>query len=777
MINISEDHYKSIEDIKEKSQQYLNNAIDPMRFKAFRVSMGVYEQRKRETYMVRTRIPGGVITLEQFKRISELAEKYAKSKLKFTSRQDIQFQSVDLKNAYPIIKSLIEVGIITKGTGGNTVRNVECSPLSGVSLDDVFDVTPYVKAATNYLIKDPTTMNMPRKYKIAFSNSPKDTGNATISDLGFIAKIVDDKKGFEVYGAGGFGGSPRIALKLRDFIPADEILYYIQGLKNVFEAEGDRTNKSKARIRFILMRLGEKKFVEELDGEINKLKEKGSLNIQVDENEFILHPDARIVRDVKVDKKLKNVLLPQKQEGYYSVYVHPQSGNLKVNDLNKVLDFIEKLDYEISIRVTNTQGFFIRDLKKEDAEALIEIIGSFTSLYNIDNSVTCVGASTCQLGLCLSQNLLKAIKREFEGTSSETKAALPRLFISGCPNSCAQHEKGAIGLHGRAKRTKNGLVPVYSISLGGKVGSNIARMGDPYGDVPAKKVPLFIHELAELKVNSGYEDFYDFLDNRSSDIKALINKYTDVDKFIGETDIYFDFGACEKFSLKGRGPGECSSGVMDVIRLDLSNARTSLERYKDTKQNSDLYSSALSSARTLLVLRGVDSNKDREIFEEFNKNFVQTGYVKSSIKKLFQDLIDYKIDNTNDISDKTSEVEYLYNKVDAMYKSLNGKLEITLPKEENVQPRSSNEDNDKLNDNDKIEDLKIVDLRGVKCPINFVKVKVELSKIKSEQNLGFYLDDGDPINNVPQSIKKEGHKIIFTDTNYDGYNLLVIQKK
>jgi sulfite reductase (ferredoxin) len=209
---------------------------------------------------------------------------------------------------------------------------------------------------------------------------------------------------------------------------------------------------------------------------------------------------------------------------------------------------------------------------------------------------------------------------------------------------------------------------------------------------------------------------------------------------------------------------------MDIIKLDLSNAKSSLERYKNTKQNSDLYSSALSSARTLLVLRGVDSNKDREIFEEFNRNFIETGYVKSSIKKLFQDLIDYKIDGTNDISSKAPEVEYLYNKVEAMYKSLNGKLEITLPKEKN-------ENSCEVNSRNKTSDFKIVDLRGVKCPMNFVKVKIELSKIKSGQKVGFYLDDGDPINNVPQSVKKEGNKIISTDANYNGYNLLVVQKK
>lgn len=772
MINISQDNYKSIKDIKDKSQQYEEKSIDPVRFKAFRVSMGVYEQRKKETYMVRTRIPGGVINLKQFQCISELGEKYANGKIKFTSRQDIQFQSVDLENAYPIMKALIEVGIITKGTGGNTVRNVECSPLSGVSLDDVFDVTPYVKAATNYLIKDPTTMNMPRKYKIAFSNSTEDTGNATISDLGFISKIVDGKPGFELYGAGGFGGNPRVSLKLRDFIDAKDILYYIQAMKNVFEAEGDRTNKNKARIRYIVIRLGEEKFIQIFNEEVSNLKQKGGLDVNVDKNEFILNPDAKIVKDVKVAEGLENILFPQKQQGYYSVYIHPQSGNLDVNNLNKILDFIKDLGYETSIRVTNTQAFFIRDLKEKDAEKLIGIIDGFTSKYNIDNSLTCVGASTCQLGLCLSQNLLTGIKKEFEDVSPEVKASLPRLYISGCPNSCAQHEKGQIGLHGRAKRTKNGFVPMYSISFGGKVGSGGAKMGVDYGDVPVKKAPLFLHELALLKLNSGYKNFYEFLNNKSSDIKKLISKYTDIDKFIQETDIYFDFGACEKFSLKGRGPGECSSGVLDVIKLDLSNAKSSLEKYKNTKQNSDLYSSALSSARSLLVLKGVDSNKDREIFQEFNKNFVDTGYTKFQIKKLFENLIDYKIGDVSDISHNFPEVEYLYNKVDAMYRSLNGKLDITLPKEEDIQSKSQNKDNDNLKN-----DYEIVDLRGVKCPINFVKVKVQLAKIKSGEKIGFYLDDGDPINNVPQSIKNEGNKVISTDTDYDGYNLLIVEKK
>ncbi|UZQ51563.1 sulfurtransferase TusA family protein [Clostridium kluyveri] len=771
MIAINEENYKSIEDIKDKSEQYKLATIDPLRFKAFRVSMGVYEQREKETYMVRTRIPGGVINLEQFKCISELGAKYSQGKIRFTSRQDIQFQSVNLESVYPIMKSLIEVGIITKGTGGNTVRNVACSPLSGVSLDDVFDVTPYVKAATNYLIKDPTTMNLPRKYKIAFSNSNEDTANATVSDLGFIAKILNNKKGFELYGGGGFGGSPSVSLKLRDFIEAKDILYYIQAMKNLFEKEGDRTNKNKARIRFIVKRLGQEKFIQLFNEEVDKLKSSVNLDVDVNENEFILNTSTDIVKEAAVSEELKNILFPQKQSGYYSVYIHPQSGHLSTDNLDAILGFVKNLNYKTSIRVTNTQGFFIRDLKENDAEKLIGMIKDFTSIYNIDNSLTCVGASTCQLGLCLSQNLLTAIKEEFKNTSPEIKSSLPRLYISGCPNSCAQHEKGQIGLHGRARRTEGGLIPMYSVSLGGKVGSGCARMGDAFGDIPAKKVPEFLHELSKLKVNSNYDDFYEFLADKSSDIKELIEKYSHIEKFIGESDIFFDFGACEKFSLKNRGPGECSSGVMDVIKLDLSNAKSSLAKYKESESQQDLYSSAVSSARTLLVLRGIDTNKPREIFKEFEKAFIDTSYVKSSIKELFENLIDYKLGDLENISDKFSEIEYLYKKVEAMYESLNGKLEITLPKEEQ---KDTPFDDGKQPEEKK--DYEIIDFRGIKCPMNFVKAKIELSKIKPGQKRGFYIDDGDPIKNVPESIKKEGHKIVSIDRNYEGYNLLVVEK-
>lgn len=263
------------------------------------------------------------------------------------------------------MKALIENGITTKGTGGNTVRNVECSPLSGVSYDDVFDVTPYVKVATDYLIKDPSTMNLPRKYKIGFSNSKEDTGNATISDLGFIAKIKDGVKGFEVYAGGGFGANPRVSLKLSDFSPDTDILYYIQGLKELFEKEGDRTNKNKARIRYIVKRLGEEKFLEELKGYVERVKNRINLDVNIECKLEEINP-----RQEKIEKGYENIIFPEKQKEFYSIYVHAQSGNLRAESLDSVTGFVESLDYETTYRVTNTQGFFVRSLRGKDAKNL-----------------------------------------------------------------------------------------------------------------------------------------------------------------------------------------------------------------------------------------------------------------------------------------------------------------------------------------------------------------------------------------------------------------------
>ena len=540
MITITKEILKSVEEFKSNLQLFNEGKIED--FKSFTSIMGIYKERLTETYMVRPRIPGGCATLEQLRTISEIAKKYSEGKIRFTSRQDIQFHSVKIDDLSKVLDELIEAGLTTKAAGGDGIRNVACSPLSGVAVDEVFDVTPYMKAVANYMMEDPKNLKLPRKYKIAFSNSVEDTVNATITDIGFIAKMVDGKRGFEVYGAGGLGGGPRVGIKLKDFIEHNDALYYVQAMKQIFEREGDRTNRHKARLRFVLQRLGEETFREMFKAELNKVRAEKNLTLNIEYNQE--QEDIEKIKEVNAkqwDKKYENRIINQKQKGFYAVYIHPISGNMTSDNLDIILDFLTNLEYEVSIRLTMTQGFFVRDLKESDAQKLVDLTCEFSSIYNVDNSVVCAGPKICKFGINNSQGLLKKIIETFKDKPFEVKNALPQLLISGCPNSCAQPQKGIIGLIGRRKRTEDGMVPTYSILFNGKSGPGVARLGEIYGEVAAKKIPTFFVELAQLKVNSEYEEFVQFIENNEREIKELVDKYSTLESINENPELYADF--------------------------------------------------------------------------------------------------------------------------------------------------------------------------------------------------------------------------------------------
>ncbi|MDF2633661.1 MAG: Ferredoxin--nitrite reductase [Pelosinus sp.] len=520
MLTITEAIKKSVEEFKNKLQQYNEGKLDNL--KSFSSIMGIYKEGPKDTYMVRARIPGGVIKLDQLKAISEIAKKYEGIKIRFTTRQDIQFHSVKIEYLGDVLDDLLECGLTTKGAGGDGVRNVACSPLSGVARDEIFDVTPYMKEVSNYMMTDPTNLNLPRKYKIAFSNSLEDTANATVADIGFIAKIVDGKRGFEVYGGGGLGGSAKISLKLEDFIADTEVLYYVQAMKQVFAREGDRTNRHKARLRFVVQRLGEEAFINVFRNELNQLKAEQDLKLHIDSGEEKLQKS----QGNPWEKKYENVIFPQQQIGYYSVYIHPRNATIHTSDLDKVINFLTNLNYATSIRVTSTQGFFVRDLKETDVQELIDIMAKFSSIFNIENSVACVGPTVCNFGINDSQELLNSVFEIFQHTSDDIRTALPRILISGCPNSCAQHQKALIGFTGKRSRTDSGMIPTYAISFNGRVGPNIARFGEVYGDIPAEKIATFLLELAKLKINLGYISFVEFIENEEKAVRELVAKYS-----------------------------------------------------------------------------------------------------------------------------------------------------------------------------------------------------------------------------------------------------------
>ncbi|KNF07325.1 ferredoxin--nitrite reductase NasD [Gottschalkia purinilytica] len=508
-----------IENYEAKVKEYQEKGEKEVPFKSFGAVTGVYQERSGTTYMVRPRTPGGIITLKQLKKVSEVADKYSHGEFRFTTRQDIQFHKVTIENTIKIMKELIPVNVYTVGTGGNTARNVACSPLSGVEKDEAFDVTQYAMETTNYVVKDENSCKFPRKFKIAYSNNEKDTGSATFADLGFVAKIENGKKLFEVYGGGGFGSGPRMSLKLEDSIEPKDVLYYVEAMKQFFYEEGDRENRHKARVRHIVHRLGEEEFKDRFNRYLEEARKLDNLELNIEEKQ----EEKPWRKSKKIDS---NIVSENKIEGLYSIYIHPKRGNISTSNLNKIIDFIDKLEYEVSIRLSPTQGFYIRDLNGEDAEKLLNIVKDFVSTYDIDNSISCVGADTCRVGVNSSQTLLKSIIDRFKDVDDNIKSQLPRVFISGCPSSCGQHQRGIISFSGKIKKIDGEVVPIYSVYFGGKVGAGVATLAERYGDIIGSKVPEFLYDVANLKKDLGYEDFEKLVDDRIEDLKELISKYS-----------------------------------------------------------------------------------------------------------------------------------------------------------------------------------------------------------------------------------------------------------
>ena len=282
-----------IEAFSKHVSDYRNGEIEAVKFKAIRVPMGIYEQRQNGTFMVRIRCAAGAISPKQLKAVALLAQQEGAEPIHITTRQELQLHNVTLEQAPGILEQLYQLGLSTRGGGGNTVRNIMASDDAGVAKDEVFDVTPYALALTNALIAEPDSLSLPRKYKIAFAGNDADNANATFNDLGFIATTRNGVKGFKVFIGGGLGSKPTAGFKLSDFIPATDLLYVGEAVKVLFSEHGNRRNRHKARIRYIFYKLGEEQVFEIFYEIFNRLKAEGAYELvlpEVSENHEPLIP-------------------------------------------------------------------------------------------------------------------------------------------------------------------------------------------------------------------------------------------------------------------------------------------------------------------------------------------------------------------------------------------------------------------------------------------------------------------------------------------------------
>jgi len=534
VIQIPESILKEQDVYIEKAIEFINGKLNEDEFYHYASSMGVYRQREKATFMIRPRIFSGVLTYEQLIKISEIAKEFSGGEVHLTTRQDIQFHKLSLQDTRHVFSKLKSVNLINKGAGGNSIRNIACPASSGLDLDEVFDVTPHALAATEFVLTLDGIVNLPRKYKIGFSNSSEDKAYGLYSDLGFIAKIENNKRGFEVYGAGGLGNKATVALKLSDFILENEIYAHILAMKRLFEDHGDRENRSEARIRFIRYRLNDKAFKELYDEyvlnaaeDIKKSHWKSTVTFELTETEVVTNRNITISSDEINDRRIE----AQKQLGNYSFLIQPLKGDLKSSDIEKLINVIEEYDLKdrLEFRLSNEQGLLVRNLELKDAKRLSIIFPSTNGRTHIERSISCTGAKNCRIGLCDSQGLLESILELSSTYTEKDKLKLPKLYISGCKNSCGWHWIGDLGFAGKKIKTSNGVEEGFEIYLAGNTGAETSKLGTLIGVLPKEQIVLFLRVVFDSFIELGEESFKDFISKHS---KFLV---TQLEKLVVET--------------------------------------------------------------------------------------------------------------------------------------------------------------------------------------------------------------------------------------------------
>ncbi len=498
---------------REKTAEFYNGTMSQKDYKAFSGFYGSYAQRSGKANMLRLRMPAGRVTKERMSFTAQMLRKYQISRIHFTTCQTIQLHDLSGGVAADIMREALENGIITIGGGGDYPRNVMCPPLSGVESGEYFDVMPWAEEAGNYLLQFITAPKMPRKLKVGFSNSPANETHATYRDLGFVATSNGT---FDVYSAGGLGTKPRFGVKVANDIEPEMILYYIKAMWLTFLAYGNYESRVKARTRYMQEALGGPEQYTAAYQE--KLKEVFESN-----EELRIAVSSEAVKKQGSGKhESEKRIIAQKQEGLYAVVWHPIGGMPNPDVFCKLSDTIGKMEH-VEMRLSPDETAYIINLSAEEADQVLEITAADSADHIFEMSVSCIGASVCQVGVRDSQALLKACVSKVR-EAGIADGALPKIHISGCPSSCGTHQTAAIGFRGGIKKVDGKVLPGFILYSNGCEKQGEEEMGEEIGAILETDIPNFLVKLGKTVMESGM-DFYEWNQKNPDGIRNIAEEY------------------------------------------------------------------------------------------------------------------------------------------------------------------------------------------------------------------------------------------------------------
>ena len=575
------------ENFAETVKLFRQGKIDPDMFRRFRLQHGAYGTRMTDDYaMVRIKVPAGQIYPNQLEKIAQLSEMYSIGSAHFSTRENIQLHWVILEDVSEIMQSLSDVGMTSREACGNTVRNVMCSPLSGVCKDEIFDATPYAMAIAKFMLRNPICQGLPRKFKFNFTCCEK-CGMIRIVDVGLVPQIQEidgeKRKGFKIFLGGGLGNRSFVGHQLEDFTPVEDLLYTSMAVIRIFDRMGDRKNLARNRMRYLVNDLGWEKFQNLVLKERAVVKATQSVIVKLNIDDSI----NEIQRPISVSDESASVpdgfarwektnVIKQSQSGFNSAFIGLEAGDITANQLRSVAEIIRDYSAEGFARNGFSQNIVIRYVHDDDLKSmysrLIENGLAKTGSLTMASAVGCSGTTSCNLALTNSHRLAKEVQRKFLELNLDEDDDLKdsTIKISGCPNSCGQHQIATIGFYGGGGRHGTDMFPNYTMSLGGKFDEN-SMLGHHTARVPVTRVIPVILKIIELfKENKQPDDTLSkWIDrvvkgNESSkitgveDIKKEIAPLIVPPKVEDEPDFYMDFGSDTNYHTV-TGKGECAA--------------------------------------------------------------------------------------------------------------------------------------------------------------------------------------------------------------------------
>ncbi len=605
--------------------------------------------------MQRIKVPMGRLTARQLEALAEVAEEYSDGILHVTTRQDFQLHFVHIEETPDLMRRLAAVGITTREACGNTVRNVTACPIAGVCRTESFDVSPYASALTYFLLGHDDTQDFGRKFKIAFSGCHDEAcGLVNFHDVGCIARTREidgqTKRGFEYAVGGGLGSVPYSAQILEEFLPEEELLPMTQAIARIFARFGERANRAKARLKFLVKKLGFEEFKRLVNEERKTLRPDPRWtaflsDLHVTDEQPLrpaapLAPNAPGTDDPAFIAWRRSNVLDQRQKGYAVVILALPLGDLTA-DQARALSDISRLYTGDTLRTTADQNMLLRWVSEADLpavyQALVKAGLAEAGAGTITDITACPGTDTCKLGISSSRALAAELRRDLvaSGIDQNDNARGLHIKTSGCFNSCGQHHVADLGYLGVARVVNGRRVPHFQLVIGGQWTNNGGSYGLAIGAIPSKRVPEFTRKITEMfaRDRQGGETFQAFTGRIGKKaIRSMVEQLQSLPTYEQDPSFYSDWSDPREYTIDDMGVGECAGEVVPYVQVGLADAEREIFEAQLLLDEKNLpaatqraLSAMLVAARALSREKNPNLSTDPdEIVRDFRKYYFDT---------------------------------------------------------------------------------------------------------------------------------------------------------